>query len=447
MMISRAEPSAATPAASPGLNLYLLFVISWFLHVPARLEILGAIRFDLVLVCILAALAATRGNMTSRTISDADRVLRVLIVYSVLTIPFVYWPGSVIKSGLPNFLKAVVFFYFTIAFLRTEADLRRFVFVFVSVQMVRVLEPLYLHLVHGYWGSQASMANWESMSRLSGAPSDVINPNGLAFVICTVLPFLLFMASLSSRLRLAAVLLVPAVLYALALTGSRSGIIGLLIVVLGVAIKSRNLATLLFVMIVGLVVGGLGFTFLSTDMQDRYLSILGRGEKNIGTAEDRLEGMTEQLGVLMHRPIFGHGLGTSPEANAHFTTSGPYAGWQMPAHNLFLEVGQEIGLIGVIIFVFFAKAIISGFARSRRALSRHDNAGFLQRLIDAMQVWLAMNVVFSFASYGLSSYEWYLFGGLSVVVQRLAELRESSEVRAEASLGDPGSFLGVKSRE
>src|SRR5688500_18629484 len=116
MMISLAEPSAVTPARTPGLNLYLLFVISWFLHLPARLEVLGALRFDLVLVCILTAFALTRGKLTSSTTSEADRVLRVLVVYSVLTIPFVYWPGSVIKSGLPNFFKAVVFFYFTIAF-------------------------------------------------------------------------------------------------------------------------------------------------------------------------------------------------------------------------------------------------------------------------------------------------------------------------------------------
>jgi O-antigen ligase len=447
-MSNQAESSAGTQATTRGLNLYLLFVTSWFLHLPARLEILGAVRFDLALICILIAFAVARDGLSRETMSEADRVLRLLVAYSVLTIPFVYWPGSVIKSGLPNFIKAVVFFYLTIAYVRTEADLRRFVFVFVSLQTVRILEPLYLHLTQDYWGSYASMANWQSMSRLSGAPSDVINPNGLAFVICTVLPFFYFMAGLSLKLRLAAMLLVLPCLYALALTGSRSGILGLLVVILGIAIKSRNFASLLVVMVAGLLVGGLGFTFLSTDMQDRYLSILGRGEKNIDTAEDRLEGMTEQLGVLMHRPIFGHGLGTSPEANANFTVSGPYAGWQMPAHNLFLEVGQELGLIGVIIFVFFAKAIISGFARSRRALSRHDRVGFLPRLIDAMQVWLAMNVVFSFASYGLSSYEWYLFGGLSVVVQRLAELRASgrpqgthgslggtSEVRTGASLG------------
>ena len=36
----------------------------------------------------------------------------------------------------------------------------------------------------------------------------------------------------------------------------------------------------------------------------------------------------------------------------------------------------------------------------------------------AMEVWLLMNLLFSWASYGLSSYEWYLFGGLSVVFRR-----------------------------
>jgi hypothetical protein len=57
----------------------------------------------------------------------------------------------------------------------------------------------------------------------------------------------------------------------------------------------------------------------------------------------------------------------------------------------------------------------------------HEAGSFVPRLIDAMQVWLIMNLVFSFASYGLSSYEWYLFGGLSVVLQRLAESGAKTE--------------------
>lgn len=425
-MSSAGAKSLGGPPTAVGLYLYLLFMTSWFLHIPARLEFLGTIRFDLLLVCILIGLAVMTAKPGGQPTSEADRVLRVLIAYAIVTIPFVYWPGSVLKLGLPNFVKAIVFFYFTIAFVKTEADLRKVVFVFVSLQLLRILEPLYLHFAYGYWGSRASLSGWESMSRLSGAPSDVINPNGLAFLVCTVLPFLYFLAGLSRTLLTAALLLAVPCLYALALTGSRSGIIGLLVVMLAIVMKSKSRASFVGGAVMGVIVAAVGFTFLSPDMQDRYLSLVGLGEKNEGTVEDRLEGMMTQLGVMLHAPIVGHGLGTSAEANANFTTSGPYAGWAIPAHNLYLEIGQELGVFGVIIFIVYIKTIFSGFAKSRRIGWQQDAGGFLPRLIDAMQVWLIMNLVFSFASYGLSSYEWYLFGGLSVVLQRIAASRAST---------------------
>lgn len=53
-----------------------------------------------------------------------------------------------------------------------------------------------------------------------------------------------------------------------------------------------------------------------------------------------------------------------------------------------------------------------------------------------MQVWLLMNILFSFASYGLSSYEWYLFGGLSVVTARLAKSTSTTiTANRESSVG------------
>jgi putative inorganic carbon (hco3(-)) transporter len=422
------EETGRAQASNAGLYVYLLFMTSWFLHLPARLTFLGAIRFDLLLVCLLTAIAFMKRGARSGPPTEADKVLRVIIAYAVLSIPFVYWPGSVIKIGLPNLVKAIVFFYFTIAFVRTEKDLRKLVFVFVALQIVRILEPLYLNITQDYWGSRASLANWESMDRLSGAPSDVINPNGLAFLVCTVLPFLYFMAGESFKTRLASLLLGVACVYALALTGSRSGIVGLAVVVLGIMAKSRNPASFVVLGIIGSGAGAVGFMFLNPDLQDRYLSIIGLGVKNTETFDDRISGMTTQLDVFMHRPIFGHGLGTSAEANANFTTEGPYAGWEMPAHNLYLEIGQELGVIGIIIFLFFIKAIFTGFAQSRRACMHHDvSSPYLPRLIDAMQVWLWMNFVFSFASYGLSSYEWYLFGGLSVVLRRFARVKTADE--------------------
>jgi putative inorganic carbon (hco3(-)) transporter len=400
---------------SLGLNIYLLFTVSWFLHFGARFPVLGAIRFDLLLVCILAILALSRRRERTYRAAPVDKLLAALIAYAVLTVPFVEWPGSVIKSGIPNLTRAVVFYYFTVAFIKTEVQLKKFVFVFLACQLLRVAEPFYLHITQGYWGSAASMVGWGTLDRLSGAPDDIVNPNGLAFIVCTILPFLYFLSGGSVIRRLVCYSLIALSIYVLALTGSRSGMIGLAVIVLGIIVKSRHRASLS----AGLaLVAVAGFSLLSVDMQDRYLSAIGLGEKNAVTSRERMEGMEEQIRVAMRRPIFGHGLGTSAEANYHYTQSGPYAGREMPAHNLYVELAEELGIPGLIVFVFLIKAIVTGFAQSRAAL-RHQGGGFLSRLLDAMQIWLAMNFVFSFASYGLSSYEWYLFAGLSVVLQRL----------------------------
>jgi O-antigen ligase len=393
------------------LNIYLLFAVSWFLHLGTRLPFLGLIRFDLLLVCLLIYLAVSRKMDVATITTNTDKLLKTLIVYSVLTVPFVQWPGSVIRTGIPDFIKGIVFYYFTVAFVRTERDLKKFIFVFVACQLWRILEPLYLHITVGYWGSTASTANWEFMYRLSGAPSDVVNPNGLAFIVCVVLPFMYLIAGLSWKGRLAAILFTPACIYTLTLTGSRSGILGFLIIFVGILAKAKR-RVIWGVSLALLVI--LGFPLLSSDMQDRYLSIIGRSEKNAASAEGRVTGIVDSFVVAFHRPIFGHGLGTTREAMANF------GGIDQPAHNLYAEVAQELGFVGLAIFILLLKSIYSGFVECKRAYDHQEVSVFLRRMVDSMQVLLLMNFIFSFASYGLNSYEWYLLGGLSVSMQRLA---------------------------
>jgi hypothetical protein len=436
--------------------LYLLFVSSSFLHLPSRLEFLGAIRFDLVLVVLTGALiwAGKRRQAEEETLlpvvgagderaghgeeddalspgagnplDDGKRsldktgiALASLIVAFVVAIPFVEWPGSAIFHGIPNLIKAVVFYYFTVSLVTTERKLKIFIAVFVAAQSFRVVEPVYLHLTDGYWGDQASMA-WEFLDRLSGAPHDVINPNGLAFVIVSVLPFVYYLSPSSLGWGAPLLLLSPVLLYALALTGSRSGFIALIMMLAAIVVKGRRKA-LLAACFAALVAGA--FVNLTPDQQDRYVSVFDSNTKNAATVEGRWTGVRRSFEVALRRPVFGHGLGTSREANGHFGDT------DKPAHNLYAEIAQEGGIVGLAIFVFFMKTIFDNLIVARRKLrDLHIGKTHLARLVDAMQVWIVVTLVFSIASYGLSSYEWYLAGGLSVVMLKLVHTASPAEI-------------------
>ncbi len=110
--------------------LYLVFVASWFLHLPARVPLLGVLRFDLFLVASMLGLTLASVPVSRRSrasFGDSTRkYLLALIVYVIVTIPFVQWPGSVLKHGLASFIKGVVFFFFTVRLIDTERKLRVF---------------------------------------------------------------------------------------------------------------------------------------------------------------------------------------------------------------------------------------------------------------------------------------------------------------------------------
>jgi len=158
------------------------------------------------------------------------------------------------------------------------------------------------------------------------------------------------------------------------------------------------------------------YSQLSDLQKERYLSLASSDVRGAETAKGRVEGTFDDFEVAMRRPIFGHGLGTSAEANFHAT------GVNQLSHNLYTELLQELGFVGLIIFLFYIKTLVKNF---RDALRQFQSSGSTpQRLIQlthAMQVWLLMNLMFSLASYGLSSYEWYLFGGLSVALKRISD--------------------------
>jgi len=422
--------------ASIVFALYLLFCASFFLRFPERAKELGAIRFDFLLLAVIAIGLVFGGTLAQRIgrPNGANRALSVLLIYIALTLPFVQWPGSVVQTNAFIFIKAVVFFYLSILTLTTPRRLQIFMSVFLLCQIVRILEPLYMNLTTGYWGSRTHLGEGEFLERLAGSPYDTVNPNGLAFVVTSVIPLLYFLYIRQRGIwRYVSIALLPALLYTLVLTASRTGMIALFIVFLGIVWKSKHRIT--WLVLVGLI-AVVGFGSLSEFQQDRYLSLTDEHTRGWATAKGRVEGVISDLEVALQRPIVGHGLGTSEEANFHAT------GEAQLSHNLYTETAQELGFVGLTIFVFYIIAVIRNFRLAREQTHSVAPQSYLGRLTDGMQVWMYMNLVFSLASYGLSSYEWYLFGGISVVLVRLSGSVMNDSARRPQSTEDAGSELG-----
>ncbi|PSF11235.1 O-antigen ligase family protein [Marinobacter shengliensis] len=395
--------------------IFLYFLIDFFLHLSARIPGYGVIRPTLLLVLIISiSLFVQRDKISGWSKDRLASVLLVLIGYIIISLPLVEWPGSVLRNNLSDFVKAVVFFFFTALLVDDERRLKIFLFIFLGCQVVRIFEPLFLNLTEGYWGSKTYIGHGEFSQRLAGAPSDVINPNELGFVIVTLIPFIHYLLwSRGLKYKVIYLLLLFPILYALILTQSRGAFVALLVIAFFIFKESKQKFRLV---LVSIVIAFLGWSSMSGDQKDRYLSLIGKSEtSNATTVDGRLDGIVREFSLGLERPIVGHGLGTTPEAKTHIL------GRRQASHNLYAELLIELGIIGTIIFLVFLFRVYQKLSLNKSKIEGLDGDAFnFHRMLNKSMIavfW--MYAVYSLNYWGLSQYYWYLFGGLALAFHNI----------------------------
>lgn len=412
---------------------YMIFTIDFFMHITNRIPAMWKFRPTLLLVVIIGGMLLAQVEiLKERGMSPMLKALLVLIAYIFLSIPAVQFPGSVIRYHIPAFVKAVVFFFFTAYIIDSPKRLKIFLNIFIFTQVFRVLEPLYLNIFFGYWGDSTHMGHGEFANRLGGAPADIINSNELGFVIVTIIPFLHYLvAPRGWKGRLTYFALLPLLLYALILTMSRGSFLVLLVVGYFVFRESRHKPLLI---VVAIVIAGLGWASMSDVQRDRYLSIVGMSDtENERTSEGRIRGIVTEFEIGLKRPIFGYGLGTTPEAKVH-NGHHPAA-----SHNLYAQLMIEIGFIGGVLFLRFLYLAYRSLAemKRRRRGPPHPDEAYFARLNQTLTVIFFMYAVYSINYWGLSQYYWYNFAGLTFAFGRIKSLVDQRALAmAEARTAD-----------
>lgn len=401
--------------------LFIVYQLMFFLNMPARISGLGIIRPSLLLFAIIGfLLILQREKIAYKFDQPIFKAFSAFLLMLLITLPFVKFPGSVLRENFSIFMKAVVFLYFAALILDTEKRLKIALFVFVACQVFRVLEPLYMNLTSGYWGSSTYLGGGEFASRLGGAPADVINPNELGFVLVTAIPFLhYFLMPRGFIIKILYFLLLALMLYALILTMSRGAFLALLVIGWFVFKESKRKIVLLVFVCMGVVAA---LSIMTDTQRERYLSLVSSDTSQSATADGRLIGMVNEFKLAMERPIFGFGLGTTAEAK--FNTLGK----SKASHNMYAEILIELGVVGFIFFVRFIFAIRKQLSEGLKLVREGDD--FYQTLFKVLNIIFWMFAVYSINYWGLSQYYWYNLAGLVIAASLLMNAKINKEDKA-----------------
>lgn len=436
VMVGRNLGTAASKVASISNGtfwLYIYFLCDYFLHFAQRFSGYAALRPTLLLFLLLSGvLFAQREKLAGRSQDPIFQAIFMLLGYIVFSLILVEYQGSVIRNNLPDFVKAIIFLFFTAFIIDSEKRLKIFLFVFVGCQVLRVLEPLYLNITQGYWGSATYLSSGESADRLAGAPSDVVNSNGLGFVLVTALPFLhylLFTGRLKAKLLYLSIM--PCLFYALILTMSRGAFLAFLVVAWMIFKESSHKMILI---LVAIAIALSGWSVMNANQKDRYLSLVSDDVEGSSSVDGRLSLITHEFELGLERPIVGHGLGTTSEAKYHAW------GRKQASHNMYGELLIEIGIIGAVLFLIFIARIYRRFKINRELLKaaekNMEGAAFYSNLNKALVAVFWMYVVYSINYYGLSQYYWYLLGGLAIAFGRTLDFRLAEETKITEATGE-----------
>lgn len=326
----------------------LIFSILLFFRPQDTISLLGAAHVsDMAAIVGLVAMAmlnTSRREPLTRLTPELAGVLAIGFVI-LATAPFSFWPGGSVHVFTDMFMQVTLIYLLMVNTVTSPRRIERICWVIVlafGYISARVILDYVrgVHLVEG--------------NRAAGPVGGFFeNPNDLALNLAAFLPLALMYVKRPGpaikRLLGAGIALLMVV--ALVCTKSRGGFLGLLAMLLVFLLVSRSLTPMT---VVALVLAGMAIVpLMPQSFWNRMASITQADEDPTGSRAERKMLMQQAWHVFLEHPLMGVGAGqfenlVDPDGRKH---------WRV-THNALLQVASELGVLGLIPFVFL---IVRGF--------------------------------------------------------------------------------------
>lgn len=338
-----------------------VFIAVAVARIQDALPLVAAFRpGKLIFVPLLAAtlFAVPRWQLVCALRTTSAKCVGAIAFLALLSIPLSIWFANSLTYFLTVLMPGMVLFVVASA---GFADRRTARVCIVTLVVSASATAMYL-----FTGAAPTV---QGRAYIGGA----MDPNDSAALFVATLPFAMLLASERKWTRLLGIAAVVLLVAGVAKTGSRGGATGLLavgLILIIVAVLRRRWMNL-FGIIACAAVFGLA---VNDALAERFQTLLApQLDYNVTDREGRVEVWKRGVGYMLTHPVVGVGLVGFETAEG--TLSGKTDEGEgirfTAAHNAFVQIGAELGVIGLLAFVTAFWTAGRGCWRAARVASRH----------------------------------------------------------------------------
>lgn len=326
----------------------------------------------------------------------------MLLGLAVVLIPLSVWPGNSFWFVTEGHIKSVLLFLLVIYWCRSYQDIRRLIWACCLGVIGLMVSGLFItHALRSDGRFSAGSTNYD--------------PNDLALVLATLLPMMLFLLTSKRPLvKLAVGGMVALSIHGIILTQSRGGFVALVAVGSLIIFRSKLNRSIKFF---GVAISVLVFVILAgSAFWDRIETIWNPQTEYDLTLGDRTQIWGNALNLMVEYP-WGTGPGSFRIAEG--LSHGGKGVWNAP-HNTYLQVGVELGIAGLGVFLVLLVRTLNDLRRLQGNFNGTRAYRGVSELASTLEISLWGFIVGAFFLSQAYSMLLYFLLGLSLAFLRLA---------------------------
>lgn len=419
--------------ARPGESMtFRLFLLCSFVLLARPQDILAFLQplrpaLVLTLLTVAATMLGARRNEISAALStrEAKRYLLFCLII-VIGIPFAYHRRAAFESFFLEYTSNILFFVVLVCQV-------------TSLQRLKSLAWV-ICLGTAFYGIVGALPHSTGDTRLQ-IGAGMFDPNDTAYVLVSFFPLCFYFIRFNEGAlkRLVAIVAIGGAVTTILLTGSRGGILAfgavlLIIFLTRVAGVGKGTKVLL-----ALLLAAAALLLGSRIDVERYLTLTDlSSDYNLSSPGGRMELWQAAIVLSLTNPLTGVGIDCFPWAHylARLDAGDTYRVYHA-AHNSFLQVAAEVGLIGFAVYMLIIVRGLQTFSRTSRMQSQAGSAE--SRQLGALGGYMLLGfvgllVAGLFLTHGYSVFL-TLYFGLAAVVERLQAAQTAAVAREAAESG------------